>query len=138
MRHVWSILYVTLQTFVTPFINICVSSSMVPPTSLYLNQILTMHATAQLEDFSHSSSVFDRFIEIDPDRYTPRWWNQFRSSLKFGDDWWRNGYVNRGGMLAQKTMALGDILEMVDEYKDQLVDAVYVSKLASSTLHYTS
>jgi hypothetical protein len=119
--------YATLQTFVAPFINICVSSSLLPPTSAYLNQILAMHAKAQLEDFSHSSSVFDRFIEIDPDQYAPHWWNHFRSSVKFGDDWWRNGQVNLGGMLSQQKMALGDIIDMVEEYKDKLAVSVSVS-----------
>jgi hypothetical protein len=93
-----------------------------------------MHAKAQLENFSHSSNVFDRFIEIDPDRYAPQWWNQFRSSVKFGDNWWRDGQVNLGGMLRQQKMPLGDIIEMVEEYKQELAVAVFVSKFACATL----
>ncbi|OJA10238.1 hypothetical protein AZE42_11905 [Rhizopogon vesiculosus] len=83
-----------LETFIGPIINICISSSVLPLTSAYLNKILTIQAITRLESMPQSSSLFDRFIEIDPDRYVPQWCNDMRSAVKFSFDWWSSCHID--------------------------------------------
>ncbi|OJA07792.1 hypothetical protein AZE42_12693 [Rhizopogon vesiculosus] len=78
-----------------------------------------MHATIQLESLPKSSSLFDRFIEIDPDRYAPHWRNDMCSAAKFSFDWWTNRRIDAERPFTRHNITLGDIIEMTAEYKDQ-------------------
>ncbi|OAX31249.1 hypothetical protein K503DRAFT_806224 [Rhizopogon vinicolor AM-OR11-026] len=79
-----------------------------------------MHATVQLESLPQSSSLFDRFIEIDPDRYAPHWCNVMRSAVKFSFDWWKIPRIDCEKPFIRHQITLGDIIEMMQEYKEQL------------------
>jgi hypothetical protein len=93
-----------------------------------------MHATVRLESLPQSSSLFDRFIEIDPDRYAPHWCNVMRSAVKFSFDWWKIPRIDCEKPFIRHQIALGDIIEMMQEYKEQLEVPVPVRTSAASWL----